>query len=283
MDALGYYNGAWGPLDDMTVPMNDRGNYFGDGVYDSALTANRVIFTLGEHVDRFFKSAELLEIAPSCTKDELKALLNDLVRKVDNAPLLSYWQWTRGTGRRAHSFPGGKPNLTIMLAPVPPPDVYRKIRLITRPDTRFLHCNIKTLNLLPNVIAAQRAKEQGAHEAVLHRSGVVTECAHSNVHILKGGAFVTHPADNLILAGVARARLLAACTRLGVPAEERAFTLDELYGADEILVSSTSTFGRSAESVDGKPAGGKAPELLRKLQDAVFGEFLSETGWKPAA
>jgi D-alanine transaminase len=280
MDALGYYNGKWGPLDDMTIPMNDRGNYFGDGVYDAAVSANRVIFTLDEHVDRFFASAELIEIKPSCSKDELKALLNDLLQKVDPIPLLTYWQWTRGTARRDHPFPPVKTNLLIMLKPIAAPDVYRSIKLITWEDTRFLHCNIKTLNLIPNVIASQRAKEQGCQESVFHRGDIVTECAHSNVHILKNGVFITHPADNLILRGIARTHLLAACGKLGIPVEERPFTLAELFDADEVMVSSTSTFGLSAEAVDGKPVGGRAPELLKKLQDEVFGEFLAATGWK---
>jgi D-alanine transaminase len=281
MDALGYYNGKWGPLDEMTIPMNDRGSYFGDGVYDAAVCANRVIFTLEEHVGRFFASAGLLEIKPSCSLEELQGILNDLVQKVDNAPLLAYWQWTRGTGRRNHVFPDGHSNLMIMLKPTKIPSLSQKIKLITWEDTRFLHCNIKTLNLIPNVIAAQRAREQGADEAVLHRGDVVTECAHSNVHIIKDGVFITHPADNLILRGIARTHLLAACVRLGIPVLERAFTLGELFDADEILTSSTSTFALAADTMDGKSAGGKAPELLKAIQDEVFGEFLAATGWKP--
>ncbi|MDR2758556.1 MAG: aminotransferase class IV [Spirochaetaceae bacterium] len=280
MDALGYYNGKWGLLDDMTVPMNDRGLYFGDGVYDAAVCVNRIIFTLDEHIDRFFTSAGLLEIEPSCSKEELKTLLRDLIQKVDNHSLLAYWQWTRGTSRRDHTFPPGPANLLITFKPIPVSDIYRKIKLITCEDTRFLHCNIKTLNLIPNVLAAQRAKEQGCKEAVFHRGEIVTEGAHSNVHILKGGVFITHPADNLILRGIARSHLLTACKKLGIPVEERPFTLAELFDADEILVSSTSTMGLGVEAVDNKPAGGKAPELLKKLQDEVFGEFCAATGWK---
>jgi D-alanine transaminase len=280
MDALGYYNGKWGPLDEMTIPMNDRGVYFGDGVYDAAICDNRVIFTLDEHVDRFYASAGLLEIIPSCGKDELKGILNGLVQKMDNTPLLAYWQWTRGTARRDHVFPDGPANLMIMLKPTKIPDLSQKIKLITCEDTRFLHCNIKTLNLIPSVIAAQRAKEKGAREAVLHRGEEVTECAHSNVHIIKDGVFITHPADNLILRGIARAHLLTACSRLRVPTVERAFTVTELREADEIITSSTSSFALSAEILDGKPAGGKAPELLMCIQDEVFGEFLAATGRK---
>lgn len=281
MDALGYYNGRWGQLDEMSVPMNDRGGYFGDGVYDATCCVNKVIFALDEHVERFFSSAKLLEIELSYSRDELKKILNEMAAKVDGTELFVYWQATRGTGRRAHVFPEGvTSNLWIMIKPGAVVDIYKKIKLITLPDTRFLHCNIKTINLLPSVIASQRAKEAGCHEAVFHRGNVVTECAHSNVHILKNGTFITHPADNLILRGIARSHLATACQKLGIPVEEREFTLDELFGADEIITSSASTFGLSADFIDGKPAGGKAPELLKKIQDEVMREFCEVTGYK---
>jgi len=282
MDALGYYNGKWGPLDEMTVPMNDRGCYFGDGVYDAACAANGIIFAPDEHIDRFFNGAKLLEIKISLTKEELKKTLNEMLIKVDKGEYLVYWQATRGTGRRNHVFPTGPSNLWIMIKPNSIDDIYKKIKLITMEDTRYLHCNIKTINLLLNVIASQRALEADCHETVFHRGETVTECAHSNVHIVKNGRFITHPADNLILRGIARSHLLQACDRLNIPADEREFTLSELFDADEVLVSSTDNFGLSAETIDGKNVGGKAPELLKKIQDEVLREFIEATGYTPA-
>jgi len=149
-------------------------------------------------------------------------------------------------------------------------------------DTRFLHCNIKTLNLIPNVIASQRALEAGCDEVVFHRGETVTECAHSNVHIIKNGRFITHQADNLILRGIARSHLLQACDRLNIPVDEREFTLSELFDADEALVSSSGDLGVSAETIDGKRVGGKAPELLKRIQDEVLKEFIEVTGYTPA-
>ena len=280
MDALGYYNGKWGPLDEMTVPMNDRGCYFGDGVYDAASAANGVIFTLDEHVDRFYSSAELLEIKLDYSKGELKKILNEMLSKLDKGVYLVYWQATRGTSRRIHSFPGGKSNLWIMIKSAVLPDLSKKTKLITIEDTRFLHCNIKTLNLIPNVIAAQRALEAGCLEAVFHRGEIVTECSHSNVHIIKNGTFITHPVNNLILRGIARSHLVQVCLRLGIPVDERQFTLSELFDCDEALTSSTSSFGLSADTIDGKPVGGKAPVLLKKIQDEAMREFSEVTGYK---
>jgi D-alanine transaminase len=280
MDALGYYNGKWGPLDEMTVPMNDRGCYFGDGVYDAATAANGVIFTLDEHVDRFFVSSELLEIKLTLSKEELKKALNEMLTKVEKGVYLVYWQQTRGTSRRIHAFPQGPSNLWIIIKPFAIPDLSKKIKLITVEDTRFLHCNIKTINLIPNIIAAQRAQEAGCHEAVFHRGDVVTECSHSIVHIIKDGIFITHPADNLILKGIARSRLIQACGRLGVTVDEWEFTLADLFDCDEVLTSSTSTFCLSADAIDGKPVGGKATILLKKIQDEVMQEFAKATGYK---
>lgn len=280
MDALGYYNGTWGPLDEMTVPMNDRACFFGDGVYDAAICYKKTIYLLDSHVDRFFNSAKLLEINLELSKEALKALLNDMAARVDHDTILVYWQASRGTARRDHAFPAGPSNLWIMIKAASVADLGKKVKLITAEDTRFLHCNIKTLNLIPAVVAAQRAKEAGAHEAVFHRGNVVTECAHSNVHILKNGTFITHPADRYILRGIARGHLAQVCAAIGVPVEEREFTLDELFDADEVLTSSTSTFGLGVDHIDGKPVGGRAPELLKKIQDAVMADFSRATGYQ---
>ena len=278
MKTLGYYNGKYGELENMSVPMNDRVCWFGDGVYDAGPCRNYKIFAIDEHVDRFFNSAGLIRIQVPCTKAELKALLQDLVNKMDTGDLFIYFQVTRGTAVRTHEFPENVPaNLWVMLKPMGTPDLYKKIRLLTQEDTRFLHCNIKTLNLLPSVMAAQKAKEAGCQEAVFHRGDRVTECAHSNCHILKDGILYTAPADNLILPGIARAHLINICEKLGVPVDERPFTVAELMAADEVLVSSSSKFCLSACEVDGKPVGGRAAALLETIQKAVEQEFLTQT------
>ncbi|MBE7062394.1 MAG: D-amino acid aminotransferase [Clostridia bacterium] len=278
MKNLGYYNGKFDEIENMTVPMNDRVCYFGDGVYDATSSRNYKIFALDEHIDRLYNSAALLRIEIEQTKEEMKAILNDMLSKMDTGENFVYWQVTRATAMRDHVFPeGAKSNLWITIRHKDVIDIYKKVKLITLEDTRFLHCNIKTLNLIPSVIASQKAKEAGCDEAVLHRGDRVTECAHSNVHIIKDGIFMTAPTDHLILPGIARAHLIKACKKLGIAVDETPFTVDELMNADEVIVSSASTFGRSASEIDGKPVGGKAPELLKKLQDEVMREFYEET------
>lgn len=278
MKNLGYYNGKFGELEDMTIPMNDRVCYFGDGVYDATYSHNYNIYALNDHIDRFFNSAGLLDINLPLTKDEMKALLRDMVKKVDTGDLFVYWQATRGTQIRNHSFdPDIKANVWIVLKPAKIKDINHRMNVITMEDTRFLHCNIKTLNLLPSVMAAQKAESIGCEETILHRGDRVTECAHSNVSILKDGKFITAPTDHLILPGITRMHAIKMCKKLCVPVDETPFTLADLFNADEVIVSSAGQFCLGVNEIDGKKVGGKAPELLKSIQNALMEEYLEET------
>ena len=277
MKDLGYYNGKIGLIDEMTIPMNDRACVFGDGIYDATYSRNHIIYNLKEHVDRFFSSAAKLRMEPPCSKEELSTLLSDLVKMVDDGEQFVYFQITRGTAPRNHAFPDTKSNLWVMLRPARVKDNRIPIKLITVEDTRFFHCDVKTLNLIPSVMASQLTKEAGCDEAVFHRGDRVTECAHSNVSIIENGVFVTAPTDNLILPGIARANLIKACRALGIPVSETPFTLDRLMKADEIIVSSSGSFCLSASHIDGIPVGGGAPELLEKLRVYLEADFINET------
>ena len=278
MKTLGYYNGEVDELDRIRVPMLDRACYFGDGVYDVTYSRNYHIYALEEHIDRFFQSADLLRITPPLDKEALRALLCDLVRRMDVGNQWVYFQLSRGTAPRSHAFPDGiSANLWIMMKPAEIRDTYRPMRCITMEDTRFYHCNIKTLNLLPNVLATEATMEAGVDEAILHRKDVVTECAHSNLSILKDGNLITHPADNLILAGTGRAHLLLCCRSFGIAVEERDYTVSELFDADEILVTSASALCMRVLEIDGRSVGGRDGDTVKKLQDALLADFLRST------
>lgn len=280
MENLAYYNGKITSIEEMTIPMLDRAVYFGDGVYDVTLIANHQPYALEDHVDRFFRSCALLRIDFPMTKQGLADLICELAGKVDSPDAMIYWQATRGTAPRAHVFPEKevKPNLMAYIKPYKIINFRKQVRLITEDDTRFFHCNIKTLNLIPNVMASQKAAEADCYEAVFHRGPRVTECAHSNISIIKDGVFRTAPLDNLILPGISRKHLLEICHELNIPTDETPFTVEELRAADEVLVSSsTSLFAVGAE-LDGKPVGGKAPELLNRIGDAYMARFKKCTG-----
>ena len=291
MKNLAYYGGKIDLIENMTVPMTDRVCWFADGVYDATCTRNGVIYRLDDHVDRFFNSASMIRIDLPFTKEELKILLKDLVSRVDasetNEECALYWQITRAANvPRNHIFPKGDnilPNLWVTVTPRALPDTYRKKKLITKEDIRYYMCNVKTLCLLPSVLAAQAAEDVGADECVQYRVNCdglearVTEGAHTNVHCLKDGVFYTAPLDNLILPGIARKNLLRICGNLGIPTKEAPFSLDFFRNADELLFSSSSNFCLSATHLDGEPVGGKDPVLLKRIQDALTADYLKET------
>lgn len=278
MKTLGYYNGTVGELEQMTVPMLDRACYFGDGVYDVTYARNHKIYALREHVDRFFQSAALLKIKPTVTPEELCALLTELCGRLDCGNQWVYFQLSRATAPRSHAFPeDARSNLWIMLKPAEIRDTYQTMRCITMEDTRFRHCNIKSLNLLPNVLATQATVEAGVDECILHRGDTVTECAHSNLSILKDGVLITHPANELILAGTGRAHLLALCREKGIAVEEREYTVEEMLAADEILITSASALCIRVSEIDGTEVGGKALALVKELQDALLCDFIEKT------
>ena len=278
MKTLGYYDGKYDEIDKMVVPFDDRSHYYGDGVYDATCAGNHVIFNLDEHVDRFFNSAALLKIEIPHTKQEVKDILNEMVKKVDGDELFVYWQVTRAVAPRNHVFPERqKGRLWVMIRPSKIGDPSKTLKLMTVEDTRFLHCNIKTLNLIPNCMAMQQAVEAGCDEVVFHRGDRVTEGAHSGLAILKDGVFCTPPADNLILPSITRKHFLTLCDKLGVPTRIAPFTVDELKNADEVMILSTGTHCVGACELDGKPLGGKDPALLDKLQKAYQQWFNEET------
>ena len=278
MKTLGYYDGKIDELENMKVPMLDRACYFGDGIYDATYSRNKKIFAIDEHIDRFYHGLERVNIKFSMTKNRLRELLYELVGYTDDDELFVYWQVTRGEGIREHSYNDdmtGK--LWVMLKPQPIVDMSQKIILVTHEDIRYTLCDIKTLNLLPNVLFSQYAKERGAHECILHRGKRVTECAHSNVHIIKDGELLTPPADKFILKGVAREHLIKACCALGIAVIIRPFTLDEIYGAEEVIVTSSGSLCLQAQSVDGITVGGKQQALINALQSYLLEEFRSAT------
>ena len=279
MKNLGYYNGKIDLIENMTIPMNDRACYFGDGIYEVTYARNYKLYCLDEHLDRLYRSAAKLNIKVPLTKEEFTDLLYDLVKRVDSHEQIIYWQISRGTAFRIHA---PKEELTanvfINIRPMSIKDTYQPMKLITMEDTRFLHCDIKTINLIPAVMASIKAQEMGVDETVFHRGEFVTECAHSNVSIIRAdGALQTAPADNKILEGIARGNLIKFCKKFGVPVIEEAFTLDEMMNASEIIVTASGTLCAPASEVDGIKVGGKAPELLKQLQDALVGDFIEKT------
>jgi D-alanine transaminase len=291
MENVGYYNGELAPLDQIKVPMLDRACFYGDGVYDATITHQGVILYQEDHIERFFNSMRLMRFEPDFSREELAEILQHVVDACDAESTFLYWQVTRGTGPRQHPFlPGVTPNLWAYAVPHPLVDLADEPKGITVEDTRFYHRNAKTLNLLPNVLAAEKARAAGCEEAIFYRAperngtgeenrlaGRVTECAHSNIHILKNGTFRTAPLDDQILPGIARANLIKMCGKLGIPVDETPFTVAEMLDADEVIHSSSGSFCVPVDMIDGTRVGGRDPETLKKLQDALVADWLEKT------
>jgi len=290
MKNLAYYDGKIATIEEMQIPMTDRVCWFADGVYEATCTRNGVIYCLDDHIDRFYSSASMIRLDIPFKKDALKALLTDLLSRVDTSETggegLIYWQITRAAGvPRNHIFPknGAKPNLWVIVTPRSLPDPFRTAKLISYEDIRYYICNIKTLCLLPNVLASQAAEDAGADECAQYRVNCdgfdrrVTEGAHTNLHCLKDGTFYTAPLDNLILPGIARKNLLRICSDLAIETKEVPFSLDFFRDADELMISSSSNFCIRVTHLDGAPVGGKDPGTLDRIRTALYADYLKAT------
>ena len=280
MKNIGYYNGVTGPIESMQVPMNDRGCYFGDGVYDATCVVNQIPMHFDDHIDRIYRSAGLIDITIPMEKAEMKAILQGLVDQVEAPVTMLYWQVTRGVGMRNHAFSGAetKPSLWAFVKPISMRDPYGAYKCITQEDRRFFFCNIKTIDLLPSVLASEAAVRAGCDEAIFHRGDRVTECAHSNVHIIRDGALHTAPCDDLILPGIARAHILKICREKGIPVIEEPFTVEEMMAADEVFFSSSSALTSRVCEIDGKSVGMRDEKTFALIRDTYQEKLVAECG-----
>ena len=279
MDNIGYYNGVFAPIDELMVPACDRGMYFGDGAYEAIRVEKHVPFAIDEHFDRLYDSLRALRIPFTMSRQELYDILMECARRVDADAMQIYFQVTRGTARRVHAFaPGATPNLMVFAYHYELIDIDVTRKVITLPDQRWDNCWIKSLNLIPGVLASQAALDAGCQDAILHRNGVVTECTAANLIMLKDGTVRTAPADGKIIPGVTRNHFLQLARENGIPVVEEAFTLDEAMQADELLITSTSVHGVRVVEIDGKPVCGKDIALAKRLQTLFRSYFWKSVG-----
>lgn len=275
MGSLGFYNGKIIELDEKVVGLEDRGYQFGDGIYEATHVYNKKCFALKRHLDRCVRSMRELKIPIIYTYEELEAIHRELIEKSGFDEALIYFQITRGNAPRNHYFPEKTvPELTMTIRPGTTHTDWQAsgIKCIFTEDQRWLRCDIKSLNLLGNILAKQQAHEAGCQEAFLFRKDTnhVTEGASSNAYVVKDGVVWTHPLSNLILKGVTRSILLEeVAPSLGITVLEKAFTPEFALTADEAFISNTSFQVMPVISLGGKQIGNGAPgEITLKLQRA---------------
>ena len=274
-----FFNGEFVDKSQATVSVDDRGFLFGDGVYEVFRATDGALFAADRHLRRLANGLVELEIARAATLDD--AALLAAARRVlqDNGltrgDALVYLQITRGApGPRTHQFPPASTPPTVYVtasAFTPPDDVRtRGASVVTTPDERWGRCNVKSIQLLPNVIAKDRAVRAGAFEAVFVRNGRITEGASTNLFAVLGGTLRTHPADHHILPGITREILLEEAEQLGVAVVETAVTPKDLANAEEVFVTSTSADVMPVVRVDGRPIGGGEPgPVAQRLHTAL--------------
>ena len=270
MKPLGLIDGRIVDLSENVVPMEDRGHQFGDGVYEVTRIYNGKLFAFHAHMERLFRSLRELRIPVVYTEEDLLTAHQALIDESGITEAGIYLQITRGVAPRGHNFPENTvPRLTMSIRPVSNANVALReigVKGLITEDERWLRCDIKSLNLLGNVMAKQKAKENGCFEAVLVRDGVVTEGTSSSFMIVKGGVMWTHPLTKLILPSVTRQIIIdQILPGLNFPIIEKSFDVAFAKAADEAFVCGTQTEIMPLIALDKQAVGdGKVGPITKK-------------------
>ncbi|NJC42356.1 D-alanine transaminase [Brevundimonas alba] len=267
MSRVAYVNGTYRPHGEATVHVEDRGFQFADGVYEVWSVFEGRLADFDGHMTRLHRSLNELRIPIPMTREALERVLKETVRRNRVREGLVYIQVTRGTARRDHPFPAeGTPPSVIVTARTLPLSkgntaAAKGVAVITHPDIRWGRCDIKTVGLLPNVLAKQAAKERGAAEAwMVDEMGLITEGSSTNAWIVdEAGKLRTRDPQSNILHGITRAAVLKMAAEEGLEIEERAFSVDEAKRAREAFYTSASGFVMPAVSIDGAKIGDGRP------------------------
>ena len=277
MSRIAYVNGRYVPHRDALVHIEDRGYQFADGVYEVCEIKDGALVDEQLHVERLKRSLSELRIAMPMSSAALSVVLHETVRRNRIRNGIVYLQVTRGVAKRDHAFPADDtlPSLVVTARSLDVAGNERQaaagIAVVTVPDNRWDRVDIKTIALLPNVLAKQAAREQGAKEAwFVDGQGMVTEGSSTNAWIVTAdGTVVTHPADHGILRGITRTVLLAAIAKQGLRLDERPFSIEEAYQAREAFVTSASQIVMPVVQIDGRPvANGHPGSVATALREA---------------
>jgi D-alanine transaminase len=275
-----WINGQIVPMSEAKIGIEDRGFQFADGVYEVIRLYDGKAFTLDRHLQRLVNSAKGIKLAPSESASGLESEIESFVDRAAIGTGMVYLQLTRGQSERNHAFPKCEPTLLFYvreLDPVPEPGSGPGVKLVTVADERWKRCWIKSIALLPNVLAKNEALAAGADEAVFVDDGILTECSSSNLFVVRGGRVLTHPVGSKVLPGVTRAVLLEIAPSIGVKIDERPIEEAEAINADEIFITSTTREISWASKWNGRPiGGGQCGPITLKLHQALRHEIERE-------
>jgi D-alanine transaminase len=271
-----YLNGAYLPREEARISPEDRGFLFADAVYEVVRFHRSRAFHLAEHLKRLREGLAALRIEASADfyPDVAGRLLAE--NGLSDRDAIVYAQISRGAAPRTHVFPpaGTPPTIFAFARPSDPPPPAAGGSAILLPDERWGRCDVKTVMLLPNVLAAEAARESGATDAILVRDGLALEATKANLFAVLGGTLRTAPNGPAILPGVTRWATIAAAKRLGVPIEERAFSVEELQSASEVFLASTTLWTYPLVTIEGKRIGdGRPGRVAARLAEELQREF----------
>lgn len=284
MPRIAYVNGAYTPLAGASVHVEDRGYQFADGIYEVVLFVGGRFWDLDGHLRRWARSLSELEIRAPMSEGALRIVIRKLIEKNRLKDCMIYMQATRGVASRNHPFPAAdtEPALVMTAKPIDLEKLNAKaakgISVITAPDIRWGRVDIKTVGLLPNCLAKEKAARAGAAEAWLVKDGKVTEGSSSNAWIVDDkGQLITHPLGQEILGGITRQTAIACAESLQMKVVERAFTVDEALNAREAFITSAMNLVTPVISIDGKMVGEGAPgPVAMRLRAAYVGRSAAE-------
>ena len=271
-----FLNGQWLPIDEARIPILDRGFIFGDGIYEVVPFYSGVPFRWAEHRARMSRSLAKIRLTDPYTDQEWEALVHRIVSLHPWADQFVYLHITRGVAKRDHAFPvNATPTVLAIANPFPvTPAIQRNegVAAVTLADTRWLHCDIKSISLLGNVLARQAAVDEGAVECVMFRDEFLTEGSAANIWVVKNGVLLSPPRDNKMLEGIRVALVDSLCKAKGIALEVRPVTRAEVLSADEMMLSSATKEVLPICKLDGKPVGTGKPGPVYAALYAAYQE-----------
>ena len=270
---IAYLNGSFADIDSLSIPVLDRGFLFGDGVYEVIPVYNGQLFRLDGHLDRLERSLREVSITNPLSRGEWETILKTLVTRNGAGNQAVYLQVTRGSDKgRDHRFPQDiAPTVFAMTSPLPEyPKAWleRGVTVTIMDDVRWGRNDIKSISLIANVMARQRAHENESAEAVLIKDGKVIECSASSIFIVKDGVIITPPKSHALLPGVTQDFVLELARTHKLPYREQDISLDELLAADEVWMTSSIREVTAITRIDDKQVGNGLPgPVWRKMYD----------------
>jgi len=277
-----YLNGEFLPITEAKISVLDRGFIFGDGVYEVIPVYSRHIFRLPEHLQRLSRSLESIKLTNPYSDSVWTNIIQKLVACNEPEDQYLYLHITRGVAKRDHAFPNPPvtPTVFLMSNPLNTPSallLQNGISAITAPDNRWLRCDIKAISLLPNVLLRQMAIDAGCAETIMIRDNeFLTEGSSSNIFVVKDGVLLAPPKDNLMLPGITYDVVLELAAANGIPHQVRKVLLNEVLGADELLLTSSTKEVLAITVLDGKQIGtGKPGTMFAKLH-GLYQNFKQE-------